>query len=373
MEKAFLEKTAFQVTLSQRNSEFMFEHISVIMPTRNCRPLIAHSVPILQEWLPKAGEVIVVDSDSTDGTRELIASAFPFPNVKIYNRPPGLYAAWNFGIQTATRPVTYISTAGDAISERDLTALDSVFRSHQVDVVVSPPQFLDNDFRPNSGRLWPIHRLLEKKADQDVILLSGPDLVAFALKAAHPPCINNWLCSSASNLYRTEYLKGHPFPEDAGHGADTLFGIKNARHMKAAFYLHLCGTFVMHPTGSHAHHLSRDEIFDIYFLRGYQEELRWLVEQTVPYCSVYIKELFWNIEPGLEIHKRAASSDALALAEDQNSILRFKNHDLQGKVSQLKERNASLKEQLANAKQKGKQADLVLKKVPKWLRRWLCI
>jgi glycosyltransferase involved in cell wall biosynthesis len=373
LEEALLEETTVQVTLSQRILEFMFKHISVIMPTRNCRPLIDHSVPALQEWLPKAGEVIVVDSDSTDGTRELIASAFPFPNVKIYNRPPGLYAAWNYGIQTATRPVTYISTAGDAISERDLTALDSVFKSHQVDVVVSPPQFLDSDYQPRLGRLWPIHKLLEKEADQEVILLSGPDLVAHALKAAHPPFYNNWLGSSASNLYRTEFLKSHPFPENAGHGADTLFGIKNARHMKAAFYRHRCGTFVMHPIGSHAHHLGGDEIFDIYFLRGYQEELRWLVEQAVPNSSAYIKELFWNVEPGIEIHKRTASSDALALAEDQNGILRIKNHDLQGKISQLKERNASLKEQLAKAKQKGKQADLVLKKVPKWLRRWLRI
>ncbi|WP_172683217.1 glycosyltransferase [Verrucomicrobium spinosum] len=342
------------------------------MPTRDSRPLIAHSVPLLQEWLPKAGEVIVVDSNSTDGTRELIESAFPYPNVQIHNRPPGLYAAWNFGIQTASRPITYISTAGDAISERDLATLNSVFTSHpHVDVVVSSPRFLDGDCQPTPGKVWPIHKLWTDEVDQDVIQLSGPDLVAFALKAAHPPYYNNWLCSSASNLYRTEFLKSHPFPENAGHGADTLFGIQNARHMKAAFYRHCCGTFVVHEKSSNAHHLSADEIFDLYFLRGYQEELRWLVEQTAPDSSAYVKDLLLNLEPGYEIHKRSLPTVRVSLLEDENGRLRARNQALQEKVAQLKEHNASLKGQLAQVKIDGKQNDFALKKIPKFLRRWL--
>ncbi|NBP89881.1 MAG: glycosyltransferase [Opitutae bacterium] len=53
--------------------------LSVVVPTYNCASLIARHIASMQNWLDLADEIIVVDSQSTDGTNELIRQNLNLP------------------------------------------------------------------------------------------------------------------------------------------------------------------------------------------------------------------------------------------------------------------------------------------------------
>lgn len=89
--------------------------VSVIIPIFNCIDRIKESIPALRDELSKAVEIIVVDSESTDGTLKYVKDQLNPLNVKSYNRPRGLYEAWNFGVSCATGKYVYFVTAGDLI------------------------------------------------------------------------------------------------------------------------------------------------------------------------------------------------------------------------------------------------------------------
>jgi glycosyltransferase involved in cell wall biosynthesis len=56
-------------------------------------------MPALRSWLDLAQEVVVVDSESSDGTVEFLQSELRHPNLRFLSHPPGLYQSWNFGIR----------------------------------------------------------------------------------------------------------------------------------------------------------------------------------------------------------------------------------------------------------------------------------
>lgn len=97
--------------------------ISVVMPTYNCRDLLAAHLPSMQAWAGLALEIIVVDSRSTDGTLDLIRAELKHPRLRIIERDRGLYASWNEGIAATTGDWVYISTAGDTIAHTQLLHL----------------------------------------------------------------------------------------------------------------------------------------------------------------------------------------------------------------------------------------------------------
>ncbi|HEX3988237.1 MAG TPA: glycosyltransferase, partial [Verrucomicrobiae bacterium] len=80
--------------------------ISVLIPTRNCGAFVPGHIESLRPWIDLAEQVIIVDSNSTDGTVELLRAGVSHPNIKFLTHPPGLYQSWNFGIQnTASKYV----------------------------------------------------------------------------------------------------------------------------------------------------------------------------------------------------------------------------------------------------------------------------
>jgi len=334
--------------------------VSVIMPTKNCRHLIEPNIHILQEWMEEAGELIIVDSESSDGTVDLLRRSFHRANVRFINRPPGLYAAWNHGIQSATKPLTYIATAGDVINRGELIYLTETVLEHDADVVISPPQFVNLRRQPIGDLKWPIHHLWENFAEsQEKIRLHGADLLSVALKHARPPFYQSWLCSSSSNVYRTSYLQDHPFPEDAGHGGDTLFGIQNARHMSAVFCRRNCGTFVFHEPCVSPNQPNSKELFELYN-DAYLKELHWLVDHNNPSCSRFYKALL--TDPHIlrrhfeDIEERAARIQSL---EEKVILLRDEKQRLKTKLAAVKE---------AHKHDKSALKDLH-RRIPRWVRR----
>jgi hypothetical protein len=55
------------------------------------------------------------------------------------------------------------------------------------------------------------------------------------------------LGSSASNLYRTDCLRAHPFPTDFGHAGDVGWGLRFAPDVRLGIIPETLATFVFHP------------------------------------------------------------------------------------------------------------------------------
>jgi GT2 family glycosyltransferase len=74
---------------------------SVVVPSRGGRDLLARLLPGLIAQLPGAGEVIVVDNGSEDGTAAWLAETFPNVRVETSEAPLSFAAAVNRGIRAA--------------------------------------------------------------------------------------------------------------------------------------------------------------------------------------------------------------------------------------------------------------------------------
>jgi hypothetical protein len=198
--------------------------IGVLIPTRNSMAFLPRHVETMQQWLDLAQEVVVVDSESRDGTVEFLRAKLPADKTRFFNHPPGLYQSWNFGLRQITAPQTYVSTIGDAISREGLVHLVKVAERFASDAVISPPDFVDEVGRPAKANHWPVHRIISHLNLQRETCLEG--IVPFLIALTFLPFAI--LGSSASNLYRTAVLQGNPLPTDFGWNGDGAWGLVNA-------------------------------------------------------------------------------------------------------------------------------------------------
>jgi hypothetical protein len=202
--------------------------LAILLPTRNCMPRLAAHIQSMGPWLDLAQEIVVVDSESTDGTPEYVRRHVP--GARLVTHPPGLYESWNAGIRQITAPYTYISTIGDGITREGLAHLHAVACRQHADVVVSPPDFVDEAGHPRDSNNWPVHDLIDAlQLSQDVCFEGLP---LFLLALAYVPFAI--LGSSASNLYRTEALRRLPFPTEFGRNGDGAWGLLNALAIRLA-------------------------------------------------------------------------------------------------------------------------------------------
>ncbi|MBL8174213.1 MAG: glycosyltransferase [Bryobacterales bacterium] len=77
------------------------EGVSVVVPTRNGKDLVARLLPGVLADLPASSEVIVVDNGSDDATAEFLAAEYPSVRVEISAAPLSFAAAVNRGIRAA--------------------------------------------------------------------------------------------------------------------------------------------------------------------------------------------------------------------------------------------------------------------------------
>lgn len=216
--------------------------ISILIPTRNCAALVPEHLQSLRDWMDLAEEVVVVDSDSRDGTVELLRSGLAHPRVRFLNHPPGLYQSWNFGIQNAGAKYIYIATVGDGISRGGIGHLFDVAERFQSDVVISKPDFVSAGGQALPGQRWPVDVILRRLRIDRPRLLSTAEQFLFM-------ATNLWgsiLGSSASNLYRADCLKQRPFPTEYGTTGDSGWSILNIFEVKIAITPERFSTFRFH-------------------------------------------------------------------------------------------------------------------------------
>ena len=202
--------------------------VGILIPTRNSMAYLPHHVGTMSRWLDLAEEIVVVDSESRDGTIEFLRKNLPADKTRFFSRPPGLYQAWNFGVHQIDTQFTYVSTIGDEISRAGLEHLAEVAERLACDVVISPPAFVAGDGKPTRANPWPVHEIISFWNLEDEICVEGMLLFAMALSFL-PFAL---LGSSASNLYRTAALQVNPFPTEFGRNGDGAWGFFNALEIR---------------------------------------------------------------------------------------------------------------------------------------------
>jgi glycosyltransferase involved in cell wall biosynthesis len=197
--------------------------ISVIMPTYNCVDKISYHLKHSQDWLNHINELIIVDSQSNDGSWELLNSNLQKFSPKYLRTKPGLFSSWNQAVSLATQPYIYYSTIRDVINLRGLKVLFQLIEQCDLDLVISTP-ILTNEQGLRSTDLWPIHKIkniLPEDGSPWIPTFQERQLLACSF---FPGSV---IGSSASNIFRTSILRQYPFPENVGSVGDVLWGIAN--------------------------------------------------------------------------------------------------------------------------------------------------
>ena len=197
--------------------------IGVVVPTKNSMPHVRDHVEALNQWIGRVKEVVVVDSQSEDGTVDYIREHLCHSNLVIIDHPPGLYQSWNAGISKIQSEYTYIATVNDFMPFESLVHLYSEAERLAADVAVSAPKIVLED-PSQKHRKWPIHRFLELSAKKETYVLQPLELLVW--NSVELP--GTLIGSSASNLYRTDSLQQSPFPCDYGHAGDSAWAVGGA-------------------------------------------------------------------------------------------------------------------------------------------------
>lgn len=209
-------------------------------------PYLPRHVAGLRPWLDLAAEVVVVDSFSTDGTVDFLRANLAHPALRFLTHPPGLYASWNHGIAQIGSKYVYIATTGDTITRAGVCQLVEAAESLACDVVISRPSFCDVAGQTMPDKQWPVDDVIATLDVKQPRRLQPFEAVVFA--AVHATDALTGSC--ASDLFRTEILRRHPFPTDFGlsgdaawnwtHGAEVIYGVVPDKF----------STFALHPTSA---------------------------------------------------------------------------------------------------------------------------
>ncbi|WP_158279928.1 glycosyltransferase family 2 protein [Coraliomargarita sinensis] len=194
--------------------------ISVIIPTRNSMGHLKAHLNALLPWLSEVKQVVVVDSESTDGTVEYFHEHLSHPNLVFIEHPPGLYESWNAAIQRVEANYLHFATVGDVMPFESLVELYQIAVNEDADVVLSPPEIVMPDGQRNFAG-WPIHRYCEALSSNEPYVLPSVERFIWNVHALPGTLIG----SSSSNLYRTSVLKSEPFPCEYGHAGDSAWAI----------------------------------------------------------------------------------------------------------------------------------------------------
>lgn len=217
--------------------------ISVVVPTRNAMRWLPAHVDCLRAIAPLVDELIVVDSESEDGTPAFITEQVEHERLQMLSHPPGLYPSWNHGISRARAPFTYISTVGDLITPSGLRHLHEVIEHFRVDVVISPPRFEIAPGAEPSAEPWPVLEILRWLRIRTPCAL--PSHTAYWLAVFYMP--QAILGSAASNLFRTAFLQTAPFPDDCGGAGDTAWTLAHGLRASFAVTPETCATYLFQP------------------------------------------------------------------------------------------------------------------------------
>lgn len=115
--------------------------ITIVVCTRNVRELVERNLPRIRKNIPRA-EILVVDGNSTDGTREVAAK---FADEVISDEGKGLAYARHLGIAHASNPYVLFSGPDNTITEALVAALRVALEGDSKLAGVAPQTRVLND------------------------------------------------------------------------------------------------------------------------------------------------------------------------------------------------------------------------------------
>jgi glycosyltransferase involved in cell wall biosynthesis len=179
-------------------------NITGLVLTRNEAPNIARTLGKLT-WLP---EVVVVDSQSTDGTQSIAAG---FSNVRVVERPFTTHAEqWNFGLEDTSITTEWVLAldADFVLSDAVIAEVQSLTPAESIAGYWASFQYCI-DGQPLRGAAYPpvavLYRRLRGRYDQDGhtqrIRLNG-ELLRLEAPVMHDDrkSLTHWLASQASYM-----------------------------------------------------------------------------------------------------------------------------------------------------------------------------
>ena len=266
--------------------------VSIISPVRNGAEVMTAHAKYLREMAAVADEIIIVDSDSTDGTLEILKRELDGLDVLFLNHPPGLYQSWNHALSQARAPYLTVATVGDPLPAESLERLVTTMERFSADAVISAPEILDDEGRP-LAKEWPIHQLIKSAGIVEAQPIDTAVWMTMAL-VNYPITL---ISSSAGNLYRTQMMKDHPFSADFGHTGDSAWALAMSAkakwvvdpQAKSYFWLHAAAPARRIPNeivARRTHDMLADFIKanrDFLTAQGVTEDLLGLLEK-VPGC-----------------------------------------------------------------------------------------
>lgn len=229
--------------------------VSIVSPVRNCVAAMPAHAAHLRSLASVVAEIIVVDSDSTDGTLDCLKRELDGLGVVFLNHPPGLYQSWNYGITTAIQNYCTIATVGDVLPVGSLKRLTETIQKFEADAVISAPEMLDAN-GGSSKRRWPIHQIIAESGMSEPRLIEPAEWLAMTL-GFFPATL---LSSSAGNLYSTKFLQENPFPSAYGHAGDCVWALEMGRKARWVIDPQVKSYFWVHPISAHRHRRKEEQV-----------------------------------------------------------------------------------------------------------------
>jgi glycosyltransferase involved in cell wall biosynthesis len=127
------------------------ERISIVIPTYNQGHFIAEAIESALAQIRRPDEIIVIDNDSQDHTRDVVAR---YPDVRYVHQPNhGVCGSSNMGIAEATGDYIVFLHSDDHMLPTHLSAGIDAFRAHP------ETAFVCGDYRWfDAADLWHVHR-----------------------------------------------------------------------------------------------------------------------------------------------------------------------------------------------------------------------
>ncbi len=229
--------------------------VTVLCPVRDCAEAMPAHAAHLRDLAGVVSEIIVIDSNSTDGTLDCLKRELDGLDVVYLNHPPGLYPSWNHGIMAATCEYCTIATVGDVLPVDSLKRLTETIRKFEADAVISAPEMLDATGNP-SKRRWPIHQIIAESGISGPRLIDSAEWLAMTL-GFFPATL---LSSSAGNLYSTEFLQKNPFPAEYGHAGDCVWALENGHKARWVIDPQVKSFFWLHPISANRQRRKEEQV-----------------------------------------------------------------------------------------------------------------
>ncbi len=144
--------------------------VTVIVPVRNGEPTIEPLLESLQrlDYDRKRVEVIVVDGNSTDKTREIVRK---YPVKLVVERKKGLNAARNTGIKNSNGEIIAFTDCDCVVSSNWITRIVENFKDPQVSCVGGSAKGLNGDFVSQyaDNSVVPFMPLFKKREELDMV------------------------------------------------------------------------------------------------------------------------------------------------------------------------------------------------------------